>query len=74
MIKKSTYKTRKLRHKTPKKSSRISRMLATGSVYGDVVVNAKTASNKTKTFRFSVLTESQQRKERNNAYRFFSID
>lgn len=38
-----------------------------------IVVSGNTPSNKKRTFRFKVISEKQQLKERNAAYQFFSI-
>lgn len=72
---KVTYKSRRTKQR-PSKSSRIMKTAASGNLPlgGTVTIKGKASDNTTKTFRFSVVSPAQQMKERNRAYRFFSID
>jgi hypothetical protein len=58
----------------PVKSSRIVKKTAAMPLKGNFVIKGASLTRKTKTFRFSILSASQQLKERNKAYHFFSID
>jgi|GEM_PF-6296820 len=54
----------------PIKNARITKR-AVMPVNGTIILKGNTASNKFKTFHFSIVSPAQQMKERNKAYRFF---
>jgi hypothetical protein len=60
----------------PSKRSRIAKKAGSSAlpIGRNLTVKGKTATEGYKSFSFSVLSSSQQMKERNKAYRFFSID
>lgn len=70
----STYKRSSKR--TPSKSSRIVKNTRSSAlpVGRNFAISGRTATDGYKTFSFAVLSTSQQMRERNEAYRFFSID
>jgi len=57
-----------------RKTSRLLKASQTFGLGSVITIKGKTPSQTEKSFHFKVLTAAQQMKERNKAYKFFSID
>lgn len=66
-------KNGRLKGKTASKNMRVARR-TTIPINGTIIIKGDTPSKKVKPFRFTIVSSTQQMKERNSAYQFFSLD